>query len=375
MTARSALVLLALLWAAAPAAARQASGDAPEIRALEDALVQGLLRKDRAALDGLLAPDFVLRASPDVGRAAWLDNAVSLCWGDRADIEGFAVRALGDTQVATFVLTTNRDPVSCEPAVIRSVITDVWTRGDGGWRLALRQSGPATAKIEQQYTKVAPPPPRWSGRSGLSFVRTGGNTSTQTIGAGGELAWRPDPWRTRLRISFVRATTGGTENARSFTAELRQSHDFTPRLGAFAHTAYLRDTFAGIEHRVGADGGLAWTAVTAAPHELKVDAGIGYTHENRLAQPDRSFATGTLTLVYKLKLTPTSELQNDGSFTANLQQGRDWRFSNTAAVVVGLNGSLSVKLSYALNYLNEPVPGFKRADTVTSAALVAHFAR
>ena len=168
--------------------------------------------------------------------------------------------------------------------------------------------------------------------------------------------------------------TDGTQNARSLTAELRQSRDFTPHLGAFAHTAYLRDTFAGIEHRVGADGGLTWTALEA-PQELKVDAGAGFTHENRLAQPDRSFATGTLVLGYRLKLTPTTELRNDGSFTANLQHARDWRLSDTAAVVVGLNGSLSLKFSCALNYLREPVPGFKRADTVTSAALVAHFAR
>ena len=172
----------------------------------------------------------------------------------------------------------------------------------------------------------------------------------------------------------MRATTSGTENARSLTAELRQSRDFTPHLGAFAHTAYLRDTFAGIERRVGVDGGLAWTAL-AAQHELKLDAGVGYTHENRLTQPDRSFATGTLTLGYRLKLTPTTELRNDGSFTANLHQTRDWRVSDTAAAVVGLNGSLSLKVSCALNYLREPVPGFKRADTVTSVALVAHFAR
>jgi len=374
MIFRPVLVVSALLWSAAPAVAAPQADAASPIAALEQALAAGLVQHDRAALDRLLAPDFVLRGAPDVDRATWLDRAVSLCWGERADIGDLAVRALGDSRIATFVLTTDRDPLSCEPATIRSLITDVWERSDDGWRLVLRQSGPAESGVAQQYTKVAPPPPRWDGRSEVSYVATGGNTSTQTIGAGGELAWRPEPWLTRARFNFVRATTDGTENARSFSAELRQSRDFTPHLGVFGQVAYLRDTFAGILHRVGVDAGLSWTAA-AAPHELKLDAGGGYTHESRLLQPDRSFATGTLRAGYQLKLTDTTELGDDATFTANLQQASDWRVSNTAAVAVGLNGSLSLKFSYALNYLREPVPGFKRTDTVTSAALVVHFAR
>ncbi len=374
MILRTVVVVSALVWAAAPVLAAPQPAATTPVAELEQAIATGLVRRDRAALDRLLAPDFVLRGTPDVDRTTWLDRAVSLCWGDRADIEDLAVRTLGDSRIATFVLTTDRDPLSCQPAIVRSLITDVWSRGDDGWRLVLRQSGPAVSGVAQQYSKAAPPPPRWSGRSELSYVATAGNTSTQTLGAGGELAWRPGPWLTRTRVNFVRATTDGTQNARSLNAELRQSRDLTPRLGTFVDTSYLRDTFSGIEHRIGVDAGLAWTAA-AAPHELKLDAGVGYTHENRLLQPDRSFATGTLRAGYRTHLTSTTEIRDDAALTANLQQARDWRVANTAAVIVGLNGSLSLKFSYALNYLREPVPGFKRADTVTSAALVAHFAR
>ena len=40
---------------------------------------------------------------------------------------------------------------------------------------------------------------------------------------------------------------------------------------------------------------------------------------------------------------------------------------------VAINKILSLKASHTLAYLNEPVPGFGKTDTITSIALVAKF--
>lgn len=365
---------MSLVCLAVPARAQQGGGAAPDIRALEDTLAQGLVRKDRAALESLIAPGFVMRGDPDIDRHTWLGNAMAFCWGDRAEIADFAVQDLGDAVIATFILTTDRDPTTCAPAVVRSLITDVWRRDDG-WRLTLRQSGPAGATLAGQFARTAPPPPRWEVRSELSLVATAGNTSTQTLGVGGNLEYRPGPWLTTMRVAFVRAGTDGQDNARSLAIEFRQSRDLSSRAGVFGHAAYLRDTFAGIEHRVGADGGLTYKVVTTAPHAMNLDAGVGYTRETRVAEADRSFATGTLALVYKWNVTRTASLTNDGTFTANLQDRADWRATDTAALSASLNSTLSLRLSYALKFLNRPVPGFKKTDSVVSAALVARFSR
>jgi len=372
METRTVAFLLSFVCLAAAAAA-QVTG--PDVRALEEALARGVIAKDRAALEALLAPDFVLRGSPNVDRATWLDNAISLCWGDEASIDDFSVVTLGDGIITTFTLSTNRNPATCEPAIVRSVITDLWRPSDGAWRLVLRQSGPGGAKVEQQADIAEPPPPRWEGTGELSFVSTSGNTSTQTLGAGGNVTNRSGPWLSKARVSFVRASTDGEETARSLGIDGRVSRDLTPRVGVFGHAAYLRDTFAGIEHRIGADGGLSWNLIALRPHDVRLDAGVGYTHEARIEEADRSFATGTLTLAYKWAVTETAEIANDAGFTANLQDGPDWRFGDTLAVSASLNGTFSLKLSYQVKYLNRPVPGFEKTDTIASAAIVAKFAR
>jgi len=372
MQPRTIALLLSFVSLALPAAAQ---APAPDVRALEDALARGLVEKDRAALDGLLAPGFVLRGNPDVDRATWLDNAVSLCWGDEATIDEFSIVSLGDGIVATFTLTTDRHPTTCEPAVVRSVITDLWRPTGGAWRLVLRQSGPGGTKIEQQAEVSEPPPPRWETSGELSFVSTSGNTSTQTLGVHGDVTNRSGAWLSTGKVAFVRAETDGEENARSLGIDGRVSRDLTPRVGLFGHAGYLRDTFAGIEHRVGVDGGLTWTFVALEPHELALDAGVGYTHESRLEEADKSFATGTLALAYKWAITDTAEIANDAGFTANLQDGPDWRFTDTVSVSAALNRTLSLKVSYQVKHLNRPVPGFKKTDAIASAAIVVKFAR
>jgi hypothetical protein len=51
------------------------------------------VNRDAAAFDALLAPDAVLRGAPDVPRDTWIATALSLCWGDRHEIDDVAVRS------------------------------------------------------------------------------------------------------------------------------------------------------------------------------------------------------------------------------------------------------------------------------------------
>ncbi len=88
---------------------------------------------------------------------------------------------------------------------------------------------------------------------------------------------------------------------------------------------------------------------------------------------DGDFATARAALEYKWKLSKTSEFSEEASFVEDLSDSKDWRFANKVSLGAGVTTVLSVKLSYAWLTLNEPVPGKKKTDTITSAALVAKF--
>jgi len=101
----------------------------------EQTLTAALQADDRSTLEAVLDRAFVLRGYPDVPREVWIKNAIDLCWGRTFQLDDFAVRRDGDLAIASFVLTFDQDPVTCQPATLRSLLTDVWARDGGEWRL------------------------------------------------------------------------------------------------------------------------------------------------------------------------------------------------------------------------------------------------
>ncbi len=366
------VVMLFALQVGSSAAAAQTPAAA--LGAAEEQLATALIADDTATFERLLAPEFVLRGAPDVDRATWIKNAVDMCWGDGFELSDLAVRSqAGDTAIVSLVMTTFQDPVTCEPAIIRSLLTDVWQRGPDGWRLVLRHSGPAGGSVGQQFAQLAPPPPLWEREIELSLVSTGGNTDTRTVGAGGGVTWRPAAWVTRARVAYLRSTNAGVVTTETLNADLRQSRALSKRVDIRAAAVYLSDRFAGIDDRITVDGGFGWLVVDQAPHTFKLDFGAGVTHERRLDAADLTYPVGTLDGQYRWRLSRLSALTEEVIFNADLQDAPNWRMRNVVDLTVAVNRRLSLKLAHELRRNNRPVRGFRTTDTVLSASLVARF--
>jgi putative salt-induced outer membrane protein len=217
------------------------------------------------------------------------------------------------------------------------------------------------------------PPPKHEGSAEFAFVGTSGNSSTETMGVGGEYIYRPPLWETKFKISYVRNESEDELKAEAFLLSFRAERFIKPRLSGYGRYAYQRDRFAGIVNRNVIEGGLAYMLVERAPHKLVVDGGLGYANEDRAVGEDIStpmFDTGGL---YTVKISETSTFSEEGRFEFSLSDGSDWRFLNALALTATITTIFSLKVSNAIRYVNLPVVGFKDTDTVTAIALVAKF--
>ena len=219
----------------------------------------------------------------------------------------------------------------------------------------------------------AGPPPVWSGKAEASFVSTTGNTDVQTIGAGLEVDYKKDLWDGLAKGAFVQGKTNGVTTARSIAAELRAGRHLSERFELFVQDDYFKNEFAGIDQRLSTIGGGAYSVVKTPAQELKLQIGAGYTRERRSDGPDKSFGTGLAGLLYKWKVSATTDLSEEFAYVESFKDSSDWRITNTFSVSVAINKIFSLKASHNLAYLNEPVPGFGKTDTITSVALVAKF--
>jgi putative salt-induced outer membrane protein len=344
-----------------------------EILDRERALVDAMQSRDRTRLDQLLAPDYFLRGSSDINRATWIDNAVRLCWGTRADIERFRTRPIAGVVVAYFDLTFFADPISCRPAVRRSVITDVWASDGTNWRLALRHAAPpppSDAGIAAQYGVVPEPPPIWDVSGELSFIATGGNTSTRTAGLANTTTHNRSGHITRAAVAFLTSDAEGTTQARSLTVQGRHGFRVGNRIELFGEAEYARDRFAGVDHRLTSGIGVSYTPPLARRQTLRADASAGFNTEQRLDGTNQQFATAVGAVHYAWMMRPGVRLAEDAGFTGDLGTAANWRGASTTAITVTMTRLLSFKASHVFEYRNAPVPGFGRLDLRTSAALV-----
>ena len=87
-------------------------------------------------------------------------------------------------------------------------------------RLALAQTPP-------------PPPPEREGSAEFAFVGTTGNSSTQTIGLGGEFIYRPSPWETKFKVSYVRNEAEDQLKAQALVLSFRAQRPMRPRLSGY----------------------------------------------------------------------------------------------------------------------------------------------
>lgn len=235
-------------------------------------------------------------------------------------------------------------------------------------------AAPALAQDQPAAPPPPPPPPAREGTAEFSFVGTSGNASTSALGLGGEyITRRPEPWTFKLKVGYVRNTSEDELKAEAFLGLFRASRTITDRLSAFGQYGYLHDRFAGIESRNTIDGGITYALIRPSPHQLDVDAAIGYAHESRVLGDDLSTPQALFGARYKLTLSETAEITDDVTLSLSLSDSSDWRTSNTVALTAKVTTVFSLKVSNIVRFVNAPAEGFETTDTITSVALVAKF--
>lgn len=213
----------------------------------------------------------------------------------------------------------------------------------------------------------------WSGSAELSFVSTSGNTDTESLGFGFEIAYKPGVWTTEAKLGYLRAESDGVLTAEKLTGLLGLRRSLSERFDLYARTTFLQNEFAGVDSNWGIEAGGIYKALTGDRHFLDLSAGLGYTSEDRVSGESLEFAMATLGAAYKWKISESTDFTNDFGFVYDFEDSDNWRIANTTAVAAAINKLFSLKVSYALNYQNEPALGFEERDAVTSVALVAKF--
>lgn len=258
-------------------------------------------------------------------------------------------------------------------SVVRGVVSWVlvWASAPVFAQQAVPKSTPAVDAKAFDYGA-----PGLKMKADLSYVMTGGNSRTGTLGFGFDLdrRWERQGFllstggtrsSSSVDLDFALGTTDSFEVVRPApepTAELynvrtRYDYRLSERFFTLAGAGWERNLFSGLRSRLVAEAGFGVVIATDERTDFRARLGATYTNNQEVVpNPDleNNFAGARLSWTLKRRLTETAELLHDLVLDENLSQTDDFRADASLSLSVSVSSRLALEVSYRLLYRNLP---------------------
>jgi putative salt-induced outer membrane protein YdiY len=237
--------------------------------------------------------------------------------------------------------------------------------------LALAVTGPGALNGQDAKKGLLGP---WKATAEVSYVVTGGNTSTSALSLGTTFSrkWTKDTLLFKSYILTSNSTTTtrtarGTETdfeiieirttrkvAENYLLAGQYDRKITNGLAGQVGLSWDRNRFAGVENRITLTTGLGYNVIDRKRTQLKTSAGLTYTRRQYVGQDMESFAGLRWTLSGEQKILDNSSVATVFVLDDNLRKGPDWRFDWANSVTASISKSLALKVSLRTLYTHLP---------------------
>lgn len=230
----------------------------------------------------------------------------------------------------------------------------------------------------------------WDNTSELSFVSTGGNASSSTLGLKAAMTGSGNGNTFKFEVGGIRAesefrtrTAVGTEGSFQVREEIRsevtaESYFAKARYERALGTAFLfagsgwdRNTFAGVQNRFATVTGVGAALIEGDSGHLKADLGATYTIQKDVSPApgvDEGFGGLRFSIDASRVLSETATLGTVVVVDENVENTDDLRADWQTSLTVSISQGLALKTSFQLLFDNLPASVGLPLETAGGAA-------
>lgn len=216
----------------------------------------------------------------------------------------------------------------------------------------------------------------WGTRAELSFVNTSGNTDTQTLSGKIEMERKRDVNRYFLTGKILHARDNDQETSNKFSVDARYERNMTEKLFSLFSTGYLRGRFSGYEYRVFGGPGIGFSFIETKIQKLQILISTVYYHDkfSQRGKGSDNYLTGKASAKYEWKILENLKFKEILDYFISFEGAGKYFIDSEAALQVRINKSLSLGISYLVNYQNFlPSPVIQHTDTAFLTTVIADF--
>ncbi len=215
---------------------------------------------------------------------------------------------------------------------------------------------------------------KWHDEAEVTFVSTSGNTEVTTLAGKNTLSYRfSEKTKGTWRLGALYGKSDGTKNAERYSTEIRVDRSHSDRLYSFGYGGWLQDRFAGFDARYDLGAGAGYRLVTGPKHFLLGEGGLTFNREEYTDDTSSDFPGGRIYGLYEYHFTEKNRFTQSLEWLPDFHEFDNWKLNAETALLAALNGWLSLKASYLVQYNNDPIGNLETTDTTLGASLVVNY--
>ncbi len=223
----------------------------------------------------------------------------------------------------------------------------------------------------QDAAKPAQSP--WHLRSEVSYVRTSGNTRTETFAGKLDASLQKRIHKFFVMGQYLYGRNRGREDSNKLALDGRWEAALNERFSGIVSLGYGRDKFSGFRYRLFLGPGLGYFLVKEARRTLQLSLALNCAYDRFSVGERRDLRSLTGKALAKFDwqaLDNLKLLQNLGHVVSFGEAGRYFVESETG-LEARINKTFSVGFSYRLNHQNRPpAPEIRKTDTTFLTTLI-----
>jgi putative salt-induced outer membrane protein len=207
----------------------------------------------------------------------------------------------------------------------------------------------------------------WTAAAELGFIKTSGNTETETLNAKFNAETTYTLWTHKLLLEALKSASDDVRSAEKYRIEAQSDYALSDASYVFGLANWENDNFSGLNYQAAAVLGYGYKALDTATMKLNFEAAPGY----RITEDenDNTEEDGIIRLaeIFAWNISETSTLDQSLKVESG-DSNTETRFG--VALTNQINGSLSMKVGYNIKHNSDVAPGADKTDRETAVTLV-----
>jgi len=206
----------------------------------------------------------------------------------------------------------------------------------------------------------------FSGRAGLGYLATSGNSDNTSLNANFDLWWNYDPWSHSLRGQTIRSKTSNVTTAKAYSLEWQSRYALNETDYIFGLIAIDNDEFSAYDSQTREVVGYGRRLLDSDKHLWSAQAGIGARQSDLRNGTSEDEAIVFLGSSYRLTISDSSAFTQ----TLGIEHGSDNTYTQAvSALSAEIQENLAIVLSYTIKNNSDVLPGTEKTDTFTAISI------